>query len=54
MFYFNMQRGGNRNSFNSFFIYKEDMKVYFDAAINGFYDAVKYKRSEFVAERNKI
>ena len=53
MFYFSMQRSGSCNAFNTFFIYKPDMKVYFDTAFNELYDAIKIKRREFVAERNK-
>ena len=53
MFYFSMQRSGSCNAFNTFFIYRPDMKVYFDTALNELYDAIKIKRREFVAERNK-
>ncbi len=50
-FYFSMQRSGSTNVFNTFYLYKEGMKISFSGAINNHYYGLSKKRKEFVSAR---
>ncbi len=45
MFYFNLQRSGSTNVFDTFFVYKKGMQITFDEAINKKYERLRVIRN---------
>lgn len=53
-FYFSMQRSGSANSFDTFFLYKDDMKLTFDSANIKINKGLAFLRNEFVTKKNEF
>lgn len=51
-FYFSMQRSGSANSFDTFFIYNEGMRLSFDSATKKLHKGLSFLRDQFVKRRN--